>query len=106
MKIGFAGFFAIRLIERVQAHLSIPGDVVAIDEEAAVPPKLGDADVLVSMGFTKAMAEAGSRLRLVQVPGAGLDRIERASLPAGARLANAYGHEVGIAEYIMSAMLD
>ena len=106
MKIVFAGFFAIRLIERVQAHLSIPADVIAIDEEAAVPPKLGDADVLVSMGLTKAMAEAGSRLRLVQVPGAGLDRIERTSLPAGARLANAYGHEVGIAEYIMGAMLD
>jgi phosphoglycerate dehydrogenase-like enzyme len=42
----------------------------------------------------------------VQVPGAGLDRIDRASLPRGARLANAYGHEAGIAEYIMGAMLD
>jgi phosphoglycerate dehydrogenase-like enzyme len=41
----------------------------------------------------------------VQVPGAGLDRIDRAALPHGARLANAYGHEAGIAEYIMGAML-
>jgi phosphoglycerate dehydrogenase-like enzyme len=106
MQIVFAGFFAVRLMERVQAHLSIPGDLIAIDEEAAVPPRLGDADVLVSMGFTKAMAAAGPRLRLVQVPGAGLDRIERACLPAGAHLANAYGHEIGIAEYIMGAMLD
>ena len=83
MKIVFAGFFAVRLMERVQAHLSVPGEVIAIDEESAAPPRLGDADVLVSMGFTKAMAEASPRLRLVQVPGAGLDRIERAALPAG-----------------------
>ena len=106
MKVVFAGFFAVRLMERVQAHLSIPCDVIAIDEEAAVPAKLGDADVLVSMGYTKAMAEAGQRLRLVQVPGAGLDRVERALLPPGAHLANVYGHEVGIAEYIMGAMLE
>jgi phosphoglycerate dehydrogenase-like enzyme len=51
------------------------------------------------------MAEAARRLRLVQVPGAGLDRIDRAALPAGTWLANAYGHEVGIAEYVMGAML-
>lgn len=106
MKIVFAGFFAVRLMAAVRAHLSMPCELVAIDEEAAVPAQLGDADVLVSMGYTKAMAGAGRRLRLVQVPGAGLDRIERALLPPGARLANAYGHEVGIAEYIMGAMLE
>ena len=51
------------------------------------------------------MAEAGPRLRLVQVPGAGLDRIDRGAMRPGLRLANAYGHEAGIAEYIMGAML-
>jgi phosphoglycerate dehydrogenase-like enzyme len=106
MKIVFAGFFAVRLMKAVQAHLSMPCEVIAVDAESAVPPKLGDADVLVSMGYTGAMAEAGRRLRLVQVPGAGLDRIERALLPPQARLANVYGHEVGIAEYIMGAMLE
>jgi phosphoglycerate dehydrogenase-like enzyme len=39
------------------------------------------------------------------VPGAGLDRIDRAALPRGAWLANAYGHEIGIAEYVIGAML-
>lgn len=104
MKIAFAGSFAVRLMESVQAHLSIPCDVFG-DDETAILPRLGDADVVVSMGFTRAMAEAGSRIRLVQVPGAGLDRIDRSALPPGARLANAYGHEAGIAEYIMGAML-
>ena len=47
----------------------------------------------------------GDALKLVQVPGAGVDRIDRAALPAGAVLANAYGHEVGIAEYVIGVML-
>lgn len=67
--------------------------------------EMADTDVLVSMGFTKAMAEAGPNLRLVQVPGAGLDRIERMALRSGVHLANAYGHEAGIAEYVIGTML-
>src|SRR5207253_4839756 len=50
-------------------------------------------------------AAAARRLKLVQVPGAGLDRIDRSALPAGVWLANAYGHETGIAEYVIGAML-
>ena len=104
MKIAFAGFFAIRLAELVRSHLSLPCEVIEGDEEAILP-RLADADVLVSMGFTRPMAEAGPRLRLVQVPGAGLDRIDRGAMRPGLHLANAYGHEAGIAEYIMGAML-
>jgi phosphoglycerate dehydrogenase-like enzyme len=51
------------------------------------------------------MAHAASRLKLVQVPGAGLDRIDRSALPDGVLLANAYGHETGIAEYVIGTML-
>ena len=104
MKIVFAGFFAIRLAEMVRANLSIPCESIEGDE-TAILPQLSDADVLVSMGFTPPMAAAGPRLRLVQVPGAGLDRIDRSVMRPGLRLANAYGHEAGIAEYIMGAML-
>src|SRR5437899_2791173 len=104
MKIAFAGSFAVRLAEPVKERLSIPCEIVAGDE-VEILSRLGDADVLVSMGFTREMAEAGPRLRLVQVPGAGLDRIDRSALPPGVRLANAYGHEAGIAEYIFGAMI-
>src|SRR5262249_55044371 len=55
--------------------------------------------------FGREMAAAANRLKLVQVPGAGLDRIDRSALPAGTRLANVYGHEAGIAEYVLAAML-
>jgi phosphoglycerate dehydrogenase-like enzyme len=51
------------------------------------------------------MGAAAGRLKLVQVPGAGVDRIEQSALPSGTWLANAYGHETGIAEYVMGAML-
>jgi phosphoglycerate dehydrogenase-like enzyme len=104
MKVAFAGAFAVRLETEVRAHLALPCEVVTGDE-AGIVTKLGDVDVLVSMAFTREMAGAANRLRLVQVPGAGLDRIDRAALRAGIALANAYGHEVGIAEYVLGAML-
>ena len=104
MKVAFAGSFAVRLADPVKSHLGVPCEVVAGDE-AAMIAELADTDVLVSMGFTKAMAEASPNLRLVQVPGAGLDRIERTALRSGVHLANAYGHEVGIAEYVIGCML-
>jgi len=67
--------------------------------------RLPAVDVLVTMGFTAEMGRAATRLKLVQVPGAGIDRIDRSGLPDGALLANAYGHETGIAEYVIGAIL-
>ena len=104
MKAAFAGSFAVRLIEPVRKRLTIPCEIVSGDE-AGILDQLGDADVLVSMAFTKEMAAAGNRLRLLQVPGAGLDRIDRSQLRVGLTVANAYGHEAGIAEYVIGAMI-
>jgi phosphoglycerate dehydrogenase-like enzyme len=92
LKAAFAGSFSVRLIEPVRRRLTIPYEIVSGDE-AGILDQLGGADVLVSMAFTKEMAAAGNGLRLVQVPGAGLDRIDRSQLRAGLALANAYGHE-------------
>jgi phosphoglycerate dehydrogenase-like enzyme len=88
----------------VRARLCIPCEVTLTDDRETVA-RLGDIDVLVSMAFTREMAVAAPRLRLVQVPGAGLDRIDRGALAPGTALANAYGHDVGIAEYVIGAML-
>jgi phosphoglycerate dehydrogenase-like enzyme len=57
------------------------------------------------MELTEEMGREAKCLKLVQVPGAGLDRIDRAALPENAMLANVYGHETGIAEYVLGAML-
>lgn len=104
LRVAFAGTFAARLAEPVQAHLGIPCDVI-VDDESGIVSRLCEVDVLVTLAFTREMGGAARRLKLVQVPGAGLDRIDRSELPRGAWLANAYGHEVGIAEYVLGAIL-
>jgi phosphoglycerate dehydrogenase-like enzyme len=93
-----------RQAEAVRERLKVPCEIVT-GEEAAILGELPNADVLVSMAFDNAMASAGRRLRLVQVPGAGLDRIDRSQLRPGLALANAYGHEAAISEYIIGAMI-
>ena len=104
MKVAFAGAFAARLVDPVRTRLS-PSCELIVEDEADIVSCLNDVDVLVSMSFSVRMAEAAPRLRLVQVPGAGLDRIEPGALRPGIHVANAYGHEVGIAEYIIGAMI-
>jgi phosphoglycerate dehydrogenase-like enzyme len=104
LRLAFAGTFAASLADSVRARIDLPCEVIVADE-AAIVPQLADIDVLVSLSFDRAMAQAARRLKLVQVPGAGLDRIDRSALPVGVRLANVYGHETGIAEYVLGAML-
>lgn len=104
MKVAFAGTFAARLADPVRDRLRAPFEIVLADE-STIAAVLPDVDVLVTMAFTREMAAVTKRLRLVQVPGAGLDRIDRSALPTGTALANAYGHEVGIAEWVFGAML-
>src|SRR4051812_33251783 len=103
-RVAFAGAFATRLEPRVRQYLGPGYEIVSSDDEAAILARLGEIDALVSLGFTREMGAAAQRLRLVQVPGAGLDRVDQAAIPAGTWLANVYGHEVGIAEYILGAM--
>ena len=104
LRVAFAGTFAARLEEPVRRHLGIPCEIVVADETGIIA-QLAGVDVLVTMALTAEMGRAATRLKLVQVPGAGLDRIDRSALPGGARLANVYGHETGIAEYVIGAML-
>ena len=104
LTVAMAGTFAASLEPALRAELRVPCTLVVADEHTIVG-RLADVDVLVTMAFTREMGAAAKRLKLVQVPGAGLERIDRAALPAGTALANAYGHEVGIAEFAFGAML-
>jgi phosphoglycerate dehydrogenase-like enzyme len=90
--------------DRVRAHLTVSCDIALTDEQEVVS-LMPRVDVVVTLVFTAAMGDAAKRLKLIQVPGAGLDRIARSAIPSGASLANAYGHETGIAEYVLGAML-
>ena len=79
IRVAFAGTFSASLEPRVRAHLAVPCEISVADEPGIVS-KLAAVDVLVSLGFTREMGAAAGRLKLVQVPGAGLDRIDRAAL--------------------------
>jgi phosphoglycerate dehydrogenase-like enzyme len=102
--IGIVGTFAASLEGAIRQNLTIPCEIIVSDEPGIIS-RLSEIDVLVTMVLTPEMGRAATRLKLVQVPGAGLDRIERSAMPDGALLANAYGHENGIAEYVIGAML-
>lgn len=104
LRVAFVGALSASFADGVRVHLAVPCEFVFTDERD-VPARLADVDVLVTLVFTAAMGGAAHRLRLVQVPGAGLDRIDPAALPPGAALANFYGHETGIAEFVLGAML-
>ncbi len=104
LRVAIAGTFAASLEQPLRRYLATPCDIVVSDENGIVP-LLADADVLVTMALTGEMGRNATQLKLVQVAGAGLDRIDRSAMPAGASLANVSGHETGIAEYAIGAML-
>ena len=85
LRVAFAGTFSASLAPPVRAHLEMPCDVILADEVGIVS-RLSDVDVLVTLAFTRQMGAAAGRLKLVQVPGAGLDRIDRSALPAAEQL--------------------
>ncbi|MGG5823418.1 2-hydroxyacid dehydrogenase [Falsiroseomonas sp. HW251] len=104
MRVAFVGAFASRLAELVRPLLAASCEAIAGDVPEILP-RLVDVDVIVSMVFTPEMAAAAPRLRLVQVAGAGTDRVDRAALRPGVLLANAFGHEDGIADHAIGAMI-
>lgn len=62
------------------------------------------ADVLISYSFSAALP-CPTRLRLIQVPGAGLEGIDFSAVPPGVLVCNTHGHEPAIAEYVFGALL-
>src|SRR5262245_1162969 len=104
LKVAFVGPLASSFADRVRSHLTMPVDFVHTDADRAVGV-LPEIDVLVTLVFTKDMSAAATRLRLIQVPGAGLDGIDRAAIRSGVSLANVHGHETGIAEFVLGAMI-
>ena len=104
LTIGIVGTFAASIQDAIRQNLIMPCEIIVSDETGIIS-RLAEIDVLVTMLLTPEMGRAATRLRLVQVPGAGLDRIECSAIPSGAWLANVYGHENGIAEYVIGAML-
>jgi phosphoglycerate dehydrogenase-like enzyme len=104
LQVAFVGAVSTCFVDPVRDRLAKVCAIHCLDEAQALQ-RMPELDVLVSMVFTRAMAERATRLRLLQVPGAGLDRIDRAAVPHSVPLANVFGHEAGIAEYTIGAMI-
>lgn len=104
LRVAFVGALSSSFADRVRAHLTVPCHFVHTDEQNAVNV-LPEIDVLVTLVFTREMGAAARQLRLLQVPGAGLDRIDRSAMAPGTALANVHGHEAGIAEYVLGTMI-
>jgi hypothetical protein len=85
LQVAFAGTFPASLEQPVRRHLAMPCQII-VASEADILPRLPDIDVLVTMGLTAEMARAATRLKLVQVPGAGVDRIDLTALSEGTLL--------------------
>ena len=82
--------------------ISVLPDVLADD---AMRTAYREADVVIGTGLDAGLPHP-ERLRLFQVAGAGTDLVNTQFLPAGSILCNCYGHDVPIAEYVMTAILN
>lgn len=91
----------------VRERLETPWRLTVLPDSAgpaAVAAALGRADAVVLTRFDRSMP-LGPRVRLVQVGGAGLDAVDLEAIPPGVAVCNAFGHEDGMAEYVILAIL-
>jgi len=75
------------------------------DGDASLSDLRKRADAIVSMSWTEQMCPADN-LKLIHLPGAGLDAIDFNSVPDGCSVCNVYEHEIGIAEYCIASILE
>ncbi|GAA3934092.1 2-hydroxyacid dehydrogenase [Actinomadura viridis] len=96
------------IISRFAAVLDAGGHETVLapgrpDEEVAAA--LPGTDVLVCSRMTEPMARAATGLRLVQVTGAGYERIAVGALAPGVAVANTFHHGPSIAEHVVMVAL-
>ncbi len=95
-------------IPHLKKHLRTRCRFIPITEppkEGAPPKTLASADVVIASSFTEPMAHAATRLKLLHVPGAGVDGLCLRALSPRITVANAYFHGPAISEYVMMMVL-
>jgi phosphoglycerate dehydrogenase-like enzyme len=94
--------------ERLRGLLRTSWHVATFDERVSgtsLEAGLREADALVTTRYASTMPPA-PRLRLVQSPVSGHDRMDEAAIPPGCTVCNVHEHEIGVSEYVLLAMLD
>ncbi len=107
LKIVFHGDNAANFRTGLEALLHQPHTIVSVSQGLDQPGEkehFETADVVVGISLTPAMPKP-VKMRLLQAPSAGTDGIQRNCMPEQAQLANCFGHENAIAEFVMAALL-
>ena len=94
-------------LHRLQAKADFPYNVACVSNAAPAAERdaaiaAADAAVVTAFGFP---APGAARLKLVQVLGAGWEKVDSACLPATTTVCNAFGHVRAAAEYALMTML-
>ncbi len=89
--------------QRIDPRHQIVNLSEAIDQ-AGEREHFESADVVIGIQLDASMP-APIKARLFHAPAAGTDAIDTTLLPAACTLANCYGHENAIAEYVIAALL-
>jgi phosphoglycerate dehydrogenase-like enzyme len=108
LKVLVLNAYAAENAHKLSEFLTTPWTVdvhVERDPPERLRALMNEADALIVPRFATALPPA-PRLRLIQSPVAGYDRIEQDALPPGCTVCNVHEHETGIAEHVMSAMLE
>jgi phosphoglycerate dehydrogenase-like enzyme len=96
-------------IDDLRPHLSTPHNIIGLPWEAANSATFDDditaEDVIVSLRFARSGSTAPA-VRLLHVPGAGLDQINFSTLSSETLVANVFEHEIPIAEFIIARLLE
>jgi len=86
-------------------HLTTPWSVTPAQGAEAFAREIADADAVVSMAWS-GPAPTAPKLRLLHLPGAGLDLIDFAAVPPQAAVCNVFEHEIGMAEHCVLVILE
>jgi phosphoglycerate dehydrogenase-like enzyme len=107
-RIAFYGTAFADRMEQVQALLGAGFETVHVPADLgheAMESALVDAYAVIAVS-TVAGPPLPKGLKLLQVPGIGWDGVRVEHVPASASIANVGGHEIAVAEYCLTQMLD
>lgn len=94
--------------DELTRHLAVPAEIVALPRSAAdsatADDEFGVDDVVVSLRFNR--PRPAPPIRLLHVPGAGLDQVDFEILHPDTMVANVFEHEGPIAEFVLARLLE
>jgi phosphoglycerate dehydrogenase-like enzyme len=80
-------------------------EVIVADGTSDLPRLMSGVDVFVGHEFNQEMACNADTLKLIQVIGAGYERVDLSSVPKGVAVCNNFEHENAVAEWVLMAMI-